>query len=47
MEDSGVGHGVGMSSTRGRAVEVVVHSYDREVEAREERGVLVEVCKMR
>ena len=45
MEDSGVGNGVGIGSTRSGVVKVVVHGYDMEVKVREKRRVLIKVCK--
>ena len=47
VEDSGIGNGICIGSARGRVVEVVIHGYDEEVEVREERRVLVKVCKVR
>ena len=46
MEDGGVCNGIFVGSARGGAVVVlVVVRHDREVEVRENRGVLIEVCE--
>ena len=47
VEDSGVGNGICKGCMRGRAVIAVVHGSDKEVKVREERRVLVKVCKAR
>ena len=47
VENGSVGNGIGISGMRSGAVKVVIHSNDKEVEVREERRVLVKVCKVR